>query len=67
MLETDLKSKFGKVYANLPLAAREEIIVVIDNEPMTWNAAWLEIESDTPKSKKILELLVRMQILKTNE
>lgn len=31
----DLKAKFQKIYANLPLGARSEIVATIDGEPMT--------------------------------
>lgn len=60
----DKKSQFLKIYANLPLGSRDEIVVVIDNEPLTWNAAKLEIENDTKKGDEILEMLDKLQILK---
>lgn len=59
----DKKSQFLKVYANLPLTAREEIVVVVKNEPFTWQAAKLEIEQDTPLGKEILEILFGLKIL----
>lgn len=58
------KTRFLQIYANLPLNQRNEIIVVIDDEPLTWNAARIEIENDTPKGKEILEKLAKMKILK---
>lgn len=61
---TDLKSKFLQVYANLPIGMREEIIVVIDKEPLTWKAAKLEIEQETEIGKKILDLLFNLGILR---
>lgn len=60
----DLKTRFSQIYANLPLNQRSEIVVVVDNEPLTWNAAWIEINNDTEKSKEILEKLVNLKILK---
>lgn len=59
----DKKTEFLKIYANLPLGAREEIIVVVDNEPLTWKAARLEVELDTPKGKEILKILIALKIL----
>jgi hypothetical protein len=59
----DKKAQFLKTYANLPSAAREEIIVVVDNEPYTWQSAKLEVEQDTPIGHKILEILTRLKIL----
>ena len=60
----DKKTRFLKIFANLPLGSREEIVVVIDNQPLTWNVARLEIENDTQKGKEILEILIQMKILK---
>ncbi len=60
----DSKAKFFKVYANLPLGLREEIIVVVDNEALSWKAARVEIENDTKKSQEILLTLSNMGILK---
>lgn len=57
------KEKFFKVYANLPLNLREEIILVIDDEPITWRVAYLEISEDTPLGKRILEKLEALEII----
>jgi len=58
------KVKFLQTYANLPLNQRNEIIIVIDDGPLTWNVAKIEVENDTLKGKEILEKLVKMRILK---
>ena len=60
----DNRIKFLKIYANLPLSTRNEIVVVVDNEPVTWNAAHLEVEQNTPVGKEILEILTKLKILK---
>ena len=60
----DLKARFLKIYANLPLGVREEVVIVIDSEPLSWKAAQLEVEQNTKKSKEILEQLYKLQILK---
>lgn len=57
-------SHFLKIYANLPLNQRNEIIVVIDDQPLTWNAARIEVENNTEKGKEILEKLVALGIIK---
>ncbi len=59
----DRKTQFLKVYANLPLGAREEIVAVVDGEPLTWKSAKLEIEQDTLKGKQVLETLTNLKIL----
>lgn len=59
----DKRISFLKIYANLPLGTRHEIVAVVDNEPVTWNAANLEIENDTAKGKEILAILSDLKIL----
>lgn len=59
----DRKAQFNKIYANLPLGMREEIIVVIDDEPLTWNSAGLEVEQDTYAGYEILQALDRLKLL----
>lgn len=56
-----------KIYANLPLSLRNEIVVVLDNEPLTWNSAYVEVLSGTPKGDEILEKLIGMEIIKKDE
>ena len=48
----------------MPLGVRNEIVAVVDSEPITWNVAKLEIEQDTEKGKQVLELLFKLDILK---
>lgn len=59
----ELKEKFYRVYSNLPLNVRDEIVVVINNEPITWKVARLEIDNDTPLAKEILEKLSLLKII----
>lgn len=58
-----LKERFYKVYNNLPLGLRDEVILVIQDEPISWKVARLEIDNDTPLSKEILEKLAELQII----
>lgn len=60
----DYQSKFNKIYANIPLALRGEIIAVVDNNPFTWNSAKIEIEQDTEIGKKIFTTLINTGIIK---
>lgn len=60
----DMKARFQQIYANLPLNQRVEIIVVVDDEPFTWNSAKIEIENDTEKGKQILDKLIELQLIK---
>jgi hypothetical protein len=60
----DKRVSFLKIYANLPLSVRSDVVVVVKNEPLTWNSAHLEVEQNTPVGKEILEILTKLKILK---
>ena len=57
------QERFFKVYVNLPLNLREEVILVVDNEPITWKVAYLEISGDTRLGKQILEKLAFLKFI----
>ncbi len=57
------KAKFLKIYANVPDALREDILVVVNQQPYTWNTAFLEVRNDTLLGKKIIKVLEEMKIL----
>ena len=59
----DLRTKFLKIYPNIPLALRDEIVVVIKEEPLSWHAAWLEVEQDTTLGREILKILSALKII----
>jgi len=57
------REKFLNVYANLPLAVRNEIVIVLGEEPMTWNAVFLEVSQDSQKGEDILNKLQELKII----
>ncbi|MEN8253641.1 MAG: hypothetical protein ABFQ62_04685 [Patescibacteria group bacterium] len=59
----DKKAKFLKIYANIPLHLRSDIIVVVEGEPFTWQSAKLEINNDTETGNSILDKLAKMKII----
>lgn len=59
----DGKQRFIKVYSNLPINVRKEIIVVIDNEPITWDVAYNEVMNNTKLGSRIIEKLVKLEII----
>jgi len=59
----ELKERFYKVYNNLPLGVRDEVILVVNDEPITWKVAKLEIDNDTPLTKEILEKIASLEII----
>lgn len=60
---TGLREDFLKIYANIPLNLRKEIVLVIDKEPITWNVAYVEVSNNTEKSKKVLKELKELKII----
>lgn len=62
-MENEFRERFLKIYANLPLNLRKEIILVLEKEPLTWNAAYIEIYNKTKKCDKILKKLEELKII----
>jgi hypothetical protein len=57
-------ARFMRVYANLPLNLRNEVIAVIDDVgPITWHAAYLEINQKTKIGELIIKRLSDMGII----
>lgn len=59
----ELKERFYKVYNNLPLNLREEVVLAIGKEPITWKIAKLEVDQDTALSREILAKLSELEII----
>ena len=58
------KDNFLKVYSNLPINLRNEVILVLsDKGPITWNVAFLEINNETELGKIILKKLMELKII----
>jgi len=58
------KDNFLKVYSNLPINLRNEVILVLsDKGPITWNVAFLEINNETELGKIILKELIELKII----
>ncbi|HBL39685.1 TPA: hypothetical protein DDZ10_03380 [Candidatus Uhrbacteria bacterium] len=58
------KEKLLKVYANLPLNLRGEIILVLPEKgPITWNVAYVEVENETLLGVEILKKLIELNII----
>lgn len=63
-MNKDTKEKFINIYVNLPLGVRQEIILVLDeNNPITWNVAFNEITNNTDLSIVILDRLEKLGII----
>jgi hypothetical protein len=58
------KDCFLKVYANLPLNLRNEVVLVVpETGPVTWNVAFLEINNETKLGELIIEKLIELKII----
>lgn len=61
---SQLKERFLKIYANLPINLREEIIYVLEGKgPITWNVVYLEVQSDTALAKTLLSNLEELGVI----
>lgn len=59
----EAKERFLKIYANVPLGVRKEIIVTLDDKPISWDVAFIEVSNNTKVSKIILEKLNKLNII----
>ena len=64
-MEKGLRERFLKVYANVPLSIRDEIILLLGDEkkPVTWDVAYLEVRENTEASKEILQKLEKLDLI----
>ena len=58
-----LREIFLRVYADIPLNLRKEIVLFLDKEPISWNVAYVEVVNKTEKSKIILNKLSELKIV----
>jgi hypothetical protein len=60
----DKREKFLKIVSNLPDKVRnEDIVIVLNNQPYTWNAAYIEVKNMSETGKKILKSLEALKII----
>ena len=57
------KERFLKTFANLPLGVRKEIVLTLNDEPITWDVAYIEVNNDTKIGESILEKLEKLAII----
>ena len=55
--------RFRKVYSLLPESEKKLTVVVIDNEPITWDQAYNEIKTNTELGKKIQDKLEELELI----
>jgi len=59
----DRKERFLKVYVNLPINLREEVVMVVNEVPISWNVAYLEVKNNTVLGATILEKLDALKVI----
>jgi UV DNA damage repair endonuclease len=59
----DKRTKFLRVYANVPDNLREDIIVIVDDKTYTWNTAYFEIKNNTELGRKLLKELIITKLI----
>ena len=59
----ELNAKFVRVYANLPVPERSQVVAVIDDKPYSWDVAYAEISNETVLGNKILKKIKLLGIL----
>jgi len=54
---------FFKVFSSVPIEERKNVVIVFDDEPISWNLAYLEIKNNTKKGEEILKTLKELDII----
>jgi len=67
MLLMSLKARFFRTFANLPLPVRNDVAVVVDGQPISWNVLKIEVEGNTKTGELGLEILNKLGFLKEDE
>jgi hypothetical protein len=59
-----LREAFLKTYANLPISLRTDVVLVLDEiGPVSWNAAYLEVEKKSKNADVILKELKTLELI----
>jgi hypothetical protein len=57
------KERFLKTFANLPLGVRKEIVLILNGKPISWDVAFIEVDSNTKTGTTILKKLEKFRII----
>ena len=55
--------EFFKVFSNVPIDERNNVVVIINGESISWNLASIEIKNNTKRGEKILKTLKELEII----
>ncbi len=59
----ELKAKFLRAYANLPVPERSQVVAVVEEKHYSWDVAYLEVSNETSLGKKIIQKMKLVGIL----
>ena len=62
-MDEEKRVKFLRVYYNLPLKVREDVVYDLDGKPLSWNAVYIEVKNSTKVSEAIVEKLAELKII----
>ena len=58
------KERFFRVYANLPVGLRNQVVIVLSEiGPMSWNAVYVEVSNATKLGDTIVGKLIELKII----
>lgn len=58
-----LQSRFLKAFAGVPIGLRNEVVAIVNEEPINWSAAYVEIMGKTKKGDEILQRMNDLGLL----
>ena len=62
-MKSNLKERFYNTYNKIPLGIRDEPILVIGDDSISWRIARIEIDANTPLSEIILNKLDALKLI----
>lgn len=62
-MESNLKQRFYSTYNKIPLGVRDEPILVIEDDSISWRIARIEIDAETQLSEIILKKLDALKLI----
>ncbi len=58
------KERFFRVYANLPVGLRDQVVIAVPEVgPLSWNAAYAEVSNSTKLGDVIVGKLIELKII----
>lgn len=58
-----IREKFLKIYEKLPPDEKRQIIIILKNQPYSWNVVYVEVFNKTKMSEVMLKKLHDMEII----